>query len=68
MILEMKRERGLFRIFVDGRIKSSHKFKQAVPNGDGYTCIEEGTGDRCRVYIKGEKVVVDYMNGTTILI
>lgn len=69
MTFEMKRDRGVFRIFVDGKIRSRHKFLQAALVEPGiYTCIEDQTGDRCRVISNGKNIVINYYNGNVVTI
>ena len=71
MKFEMKRERGVFRIFVDDTIRSNHKFKMAaqVEPGPVYSAIECESNQRCRVYTIGEKsIIIDFYDGNKITV
>lgn len=69
MNFEMKRERGVFRIFVDDTIRSNHKFKMATQVEPGvYAAIEAESNSRCRVYAMGANVVIDFYDGNKITI
>lgn len=69
MNFEMKRERGVFRIFVDDTIRSNHKFKMATQVEPGvYAAIEAESNSRCRVYVMGTNVVIDFYDGNKITI
>lgn len=69
MNFEMKRERGVFRIFVDGTIRSNHKFKMATLVEPGvYAAIESESNSRCRVYQRESNIIVDFYDGNKITI
>lgn len=67
MNFEMKRERGVFRIFVDDTIRSNHKFKMATLVEPGvYAAIETESNSRCRVYARESNIVIDFYDGNKI--